>query len=198
MPSHRIRGHRIASDAIASQLMPSPRIRCHRIASDAIASQLMPSPRIRCHRIASDAIASQLMPSPRIRCHGIASDAIASHPMPSHRIRCHRIASDAIPGVLFWTVSDTGTFLNNPGSQTLPNGTNRRVSTHNPYVNTLPARGTSLTTSSALRLGLLLVRLVRSGVAERNEPNSAFWPAHWCCRTPRNLRLRLGSITKKK
>ena len=56
-----------------------------------------------------------------------------------------------------------------------------------PYVNTLPARGTSPTTSSALRLGLLLVRLVRSGVAERNGPNSAFWPAHWCCRTPRNL-----------
>ena len=56
-----------------------------------------------------------------------------------------------------------------------------------PYVNTLPTRGTSPTTSSALRLGLLLVRLVRSGVAERNGPNSAFWPAHWCCRTPRNL-----------
>ena len=35
-----------------------------------------------------------------------------------------------IPGVLIWTVSDMVPFLNNLGSQTLPNGTNRRVYTH--------------------------------------------------------------------
>ena len=43
-----------------------------------------------------------------------------------------------------------------------------------PYVNTLPARGTSPTTSSALRLGLLLVRLVRSGVANRGGYGTLF------------------------